>query len=224
VDAAGHPWTEDLQAVGVDGLLLALEDQRSEPLDVGGFPDQAMGRLAQQDLARPSRLLQMGDDVHHLAGELAGSVRPGHHLPTLHSHPDGQADGRVMFELLVKSRHPIAQLDRRPHRPQRVVLVAVEDGDDRVPLDLLDRSAVVGAGRAGGVVVAGQHLPQQLGIVTFAQARGPLDVAADDGDEAPEGRVDRRLQGCPAGPAESRARGVPLTTLRTCDSKHHVRV
>jgi hypothetical protein len=108
VDAASHPWTEELQTVGVDGSLLALEDQRSQLLDVGGLPDQAMGRLAQQDLARPSRLLQMGDDVHHLAGELAGTVRPGHHLPALDSHPDGQADGRVMFELLVESHHPIA--------------------------------------------------------------------------------------------------------------------
>jgi hypothetical protein len=203
VRAPGHPRQHDQQAVRLDGPSLSLQGQRADLLDVHRLADEAVGGLAQDDLPGPGRLLQVSDDVHHLARELARTVGPGHDLPGLDRGTQEQAEGRVPFELLVEAGHPVAELGRGPHGPQCVVLVAVEDG---------------------GVVVTRKHPPQEFGVVALPEAGGPLDVAADDRDEAPQGRIDQGFEGGSARPAEPRADRVGLPTLRTGDPKRHDRV
>ena len=156
-------------------------------------------RLAEQDLAGRSGLLEALRDVHRVAGGEALALAPvaGDHLAGVHAGPNGDRDAPVAFQLLVQRGEPFAHLRGRAHGAQRVVLVQdrdSEDGHHRVPDELLDGSLVALDDRLHLVEVAAHHAPQRLRVELLAERGRPGDVGEDDGDR-PCGRRGRARWG-----------------------------
>ena len=78
----------------------------------------------------------------------------------------------------------VAHLDRRPHRPQRVVLVHdrhAEHGHHRVADELLDGAAVALDDRLHPLEVAREQRAQRLRVEPLAERGRAGDVAEEDG-------------------------------------------
>ena len=186
------------QPVGGDRLVLALHGQRLERLHDDGVAGEAVRHLADEDLAGRGRLLEALGDVDRLARhEALGTARvAGDHLTAGHSRAHGDAHAEVALELFVELGQRVAELDDRPQRAQRVVLVddrRAEDGHDRVADELLHRPAVALEDRPHAREVAIHDPAQLLGVVALAHA-GPVGhVREDDRDGLAHARA-RRLR------------------------------
>ena len=106
-------------------LLLALQCEGVDRLDLDGILHQPVGRIAQEDLARGSSLLQPGGHVHRISGDqaLPGHRVAGHHLAGVHADPRGQALTMLPFEIDVQRGERLTHLDRGANGADRVVLV-----------------------------------------------------------------------------------------------------
>src|SRR2546423_15716558 len=73
---------ERQQAEGADRIALALELERLDRADAHRVPDESVGRLAEQDLARRRRFLEALGDIDGVAGgeALAAPRVPGDDL------------------------------------------------------------------------------------------------------------------------------------------------
>jgi hypothetical protein len=198
------------QAEGADGLRLALRLERRGLLGLDRIADQAVGRLADQDLAGSRALLEPGRDVDGVAGNERGVGRgaAGHDLAGVHADPHLDRDAAVAFELLVQRGELLAHVRRGADRPQGVVFVQLRDaeyGHHRVPDVLLDRAAVALDRRAHRLEVAGLHVAEGLGVQPLAHRGRARDVAEDHrhglAHLAP-GQGGRLLESVPAVPAE----------------------
>ena len=149
------------------GSAFPLSESGSSALDLDGVAGQPHAcLLADQDLARLRRLLEPRGDVDRVTGRepLLGA---GHDLAGRH------ADASLDAELGER----VAHLDRRAHRPQRVVLVHdrdAEDGHHRVADELLDRAAVALDDRPHPLEVAGEQRPQRLRVERSPSAVEPV--------------------------------------------------
>ncbi len=166
---------------------LALEGEAVDRRQLRVRADQTRRLIADQHLAGGCGTLESLGDVDRIAerrrcsaggladDDLAG-VDAGPHLEPLPPTP---------FELRVQVRERGPHLERRPRRPQRVVLVGdrdPEDGHHRVAHVLLDRAAVPGDHVMGLVEPAPDELVQRLRIEVLAELREPANVGEKDAD------------------------------------------
>jgi hypothetical protein len=221
--AAGRPGTHRQQPVGRLAGLAPWQGQDLGRLDLDGVADQAPGAAAEQDLAGAGRLLQAGGQVdgvpdHHRAAQPGVA---GHHLAGVDAGVQLQADPPLLPQAPVELPQGGVHVGRRPDRPQGVVLVGggdAEDGHDRVAGELLHRAAVVADHRPHGVVVAGHHPRQRLGVEPLPQRGGAAQVAEQHRDGlAGAARPARPRQGLAAGQAEPGPPRVRLPAGRTAD-------
>ena len=94
----------------------------------------------------------------------------------------------VSSEVGVQPGEGFAQLARRSHRAERVVLVQLRDPEDRhrrVSDELLERASVALHDRAHRVVVAAHHAAHDLGVELSAKAGRIDDVCEEDRDGLP---------------------------------------
>ena len=179
---------------GTDRLALALERERLDLLCPDAAADEALGRRADEDLARTCGLLETRADVHRVArGErLAGT---GDDLAGV------DADTRVETE----GADGVAHLDRSANRAQRVVLVNLRQPEDRhrrVAHELLHGPTVTLEDRTELRVVAGHQLAQDLRVGPLAERGRADEVAEDDGDRLPDVCRGLRDQDSAAGATE----------------------
>ena len=175
------------QPVGGDGLGLALQRERLDRLGVDRVADQALGGVADQDLAGLGGGLQAGGGVHRVAGHAADvrGLGADEHLAGVHADPAGESDAVVAFELVVEVLERGAHVGGGADGAQRVVLVELrdaEDGHHRVADELLDRAAVAFERRTHRVEVARHDLAHRLGVEPLAQLGRARHVAEDDRD------------------------------------------
>ena len=159
-------------------------------LDDDGIPDEAVGRLADEHLARLRSLLEPRRDVDRVAGRelLIRDGVPDDHLARVDAGARRDANPVLAREILVDALESLAHLERRPHGAERVVLVDgrhAEHGHDRVADELLDGAAVSFERCLHRVEVAPHHTPQRLGVEPLAERRRAGDVREDDRDHLP---------------------------------------
>ena len=109
--------------------------------------------------------------VHRVTGR-EPLLRSRHHLPGVDTDPQLQRRSEVAHQPFVQLGQAIAQFGRRPHGPQRVVLV--QDGNaehrhHRVTDELLDRPSVTFHGDARQVEIPGHDCPQRLRVEPLAE-------------------------------------------------------
>jgi len=163
--------------------------------------------LADQDLSRVSRLLQPRRDIHSIADRQVLAL--GHqHGPGVHPGAKSQLDPHVGGHV----RQPLADLRRRPHRSQRVILPHARDPEHRhhrVANELLDRPAVALDHRADLLEVTVHDSPQHLRIQLLPKRRGTRHIAEQRRHHLPRLArpflLDERRR---ALPAEAKALGV----------------
>jgi len=172
--------------------------------------DEAVRPLAEQDLARPARLLEPLADHDGLAGHEAvsrGGIA-GDDLAGIDADPHLE---RCAGEMAL-GRNTLAQLDRGPDRAERVVLAHqryAEHGHHLVADELLDRAAVALNHTGTELEEVGHDAPQRLGVESLGESGGRDDVAEQHRHRLArlQGRVDGKWR--PAGPAEVSIRRVP---------------
>jgi hypothetical protein len=102
---------------------LAPGHERGHRLDLDGVGDQPVGRLPEQDLARPGGPLQPGGHVDGVAGDerLPVMLPTGQHQAGV--HPDAHRQGHLQLPLQVPVEvgHCVAQLGCGPDGAQGVV-------------------------------------------------------------------------------------------------------
>jgi hypothetical protein len=137
------------------------------------------------------------------------------------SAPSGTASSSRAARLTAS---PTTRAPPRPGSPATHLVGGrdAEDGHDRVAGELLDRAPVVADHRAHGLVVAGHHLRERLGVEPLTERGGAAQVAEDhrDGPAAAPRPGRRRRQRLTAGQAEPGPPGVRLPAGRTV---HHRR-
>ena len=204
-----------------DPLALPLELQRLDGLHRHGIPHERERLGADQDLARRRGLLEPRRNVHCITG---GECLPlaGHHLARV----DARAEGQRHRQLLAQRPELLADLRRRAHRAQRVVLVRDRDAEHchhRITDELLHGAAVPLDDHPDLLEVAAHRPPHRLWVEPLAERRRAGDVAEDDGHRlanlAPSGR--RRQLGR-AGAAEAKPLRVLLAAVRA--DRHQLRL
>ena len=206
----GHVRAQAEQPPGNERPALALRLDLAGGLRRDGLPDEVVGRLAEEHLARLGGLLESRSHVDGIARRelLVGHGLTDDHLARVHAGPRRDADPVLASELLVESLERLAHLERRPHRAKRVVLVDgrhAEHRHDRVADELLDGAAVPFERRLHGIEVPPHHTPQRLGVEPLAERGRAGDVREDDGDDLARLRVARpRVERGAACAAEAR--------------------
>ena len=167
------------------GLALALQRERLQRVGQDRVTHEAIGGLADQDLARPGSLLEPRRDVHGIAGaELGRRTRLGDHdLPGVQPDTDLDLDAVCVPEFPVERGERSLHVGGGPNRPEGIVLADLRHAEHRqhgVTDELLDRAAVALDHGPHGVEVAGQHDPERLGVEPFAERCRAHDVAEQD--------------------------------------------
>src|SRR6185503_9527052 len=180
-------------------------------------------RVAEECLARLSGLLQARGDVDRIAGRAAaaGPRVADDDLARVHADPHLKLKAAFLAERTVELRQLAAHVHGRPNGAQGVVLVEgwdAEDGDHRVPDELLDRAAVALEDLAHGLEETAHDRPQRFGVETLAEPRRAGDVGEHDGHDLARlpGRLSRRER-LRAVHAEPRALGIRGAAVGACD-------
>jgi len=167
------------QPVGDHRLALALQLERLQRFGNHRLTHQCPRLRADHDLSRGGRLLQPRRQIHRISGRqpLLGA---GHHLPGVHPRAHAHRRAEVGLQCPVECLDLLAQPDRGPHRPQRIILVQhghTEHRHHRVPDELLHRAAVPSDHRPRGIEIPVHHLPEALQVQPLPQSRRPGHVA-----------------------------------------------
>ena len=183
-----HVRAEAEQPPGDEWPALALRLDLAGRLRRNRLPDEVVGRLAEEHLARLCGLLEARSHIHGVAGRqlLVGHGLTDDHLARVHAGPRRDADPVLASELLVESLERLTHLERRPHRAKRVVLVDgrhSEHRHDRIADELLDGAAVPFERRLHGIEVPPHHTPKRLGVEPLAERGRAGDVREDDRDD-----------------------------------------
>ncbi len=144
---AGAPETTPSTRQASIASALPLSSSGSTRLDENCVLDEAVGRIADQDLARARSRLEPCSHVHRVARDEGLPRRrvTGHDRPGVDAGANAEVDSPALLELAVQLAERGSHLGRGPHRSQWVVLVhrrRAEDRHHRVPDELLDRAAV----------------------------------------------------------------------------------
>jgi hypothetical protein len=175
------------QAPGLDGLALPLDRERLDFLRADQSADQAVGRVAEQDLARRRALLQARRHVDRVAaGEALAAARiPRHDLAGVDADPHRDRGVLVTLEQLVETCESHAHLGRGADGPQNVVLVRLRHAEyrhDRIADELLDDPSVALDDGAHRVEVAREHGLGRLRVDPLGQRRRLAHVGEDHRD------------------------------------------
>jgi hypothetical protein len=215
--AQGH------EAVGGHRVGLALEGQRRELLGDHVPADEALGELADQDLAVAGRLLEPRRDVDGVAGDqpLPGGRVARHDLAGVDAGAVGQPDAGARLEVDVELAERVAHRHGGADRAQRVVLVQrgqPEHGHHRVADELLHGAAVTLDRVLHRIEVAADHLPHRLGVEPVAEVGRADEIAEHDRDRLADlGGTTGGVEGGAAEPAEPEAVGVLLAAVGAAD-------
>ncbi len=208
------------QAVGPQRGLLALDDQGSDRFAPHIRTDHPQGRVGDEDLVGVGGLLQPGRDVDRVPGHAAAGARPADgDLAGVDPDADPEPESPVPLQIGVERGHAGADLEGRAGGAQRVVLVQhgdAEDGEHRVPDELLDGAPVGRDHFAGGAEEPPHDLLQRFGVELFADGGVAGDVAEHDRDSL-TGADPERGQRRTAGEAEARFFRVGLSACRAGD-------
>ena len=152
------------QPEGRHPLGLALQLQRLDRLGLDRVADEQVCERAQERLHRRRRLLEPRRHVHGVTGRkpLVPGRLVGHDLAGVHAGAIRHRHAVVAVERNVERVQAAAHVERRPHGPQRIVLMRLrqpEHRHDGVADELLDGAAVTLDGRPHDVEVAPHHLP-----------------------------------------------------------------
>ena len=179
------------QKPGVDRIGLPLQLQRRHRLDRDRVTDETDRRVPDEDLTGGrGRLEPLRDDDSVARRERIALRRiAGEHLTRVDAgaHPD--PDPVLPLELVVQAGELATELDRGPHRTQRIVLVHDRDPEHAqhgVADELLDRAAVPLEHRPRGLVIARPDAPERLRVELLAKRRRVRDVAEDERDRLPD--------------------------------------
>ena len=200
------------QPVGGDRVAPALDLERAERLGHDGVGDQPVGPGAEQDLPRPRGLLEPRGHVDGVAGGERADVGRAARCGLARVEPDAHA--QLDADLGVEPVTGRAHVQRRPRRPQGVVLVRcrdAEDGHHAVTPVVLDRAAVALDRAAHGMEPALHRPPQLLRVDALAE-RGRAHHVGEDHAQDLAALLDRhgRAQPRAALGAEPRAVRRPL--------------
>ena len=183
-----------------EALALQLELDR---LRLDGVAHERERVRAEQDIARPGRLLEPRGHVHCVPRhERVALTR--HHRARIH------ADPRVQTELV----DDVAQLDRGANRAQGVVLPRnrnPEDGHHRVTDELLHRPPMTLQHHPRRLVVPVHQGPQRLRVRAVTDRRRACQVAEEDRHDLSYLTLGRR----PERSTAARAKSEPARTLAT---------
>ena len=164
---------------------------RCRPLDGLGRAavlDELVRRGAEHDLGRQRRLLEPHRDVDRASRRERlprTPASPATTSPVLIAASDPERDAVVALKVCVQPGDRLAELGRRAHGAQRIVLVLLRDAEDGhrgIADELLHRSSVPLDDRPDGVEVAPHHGAHHLGVESSAQARRVDDVGEEDRD------------------------------------------
>jgi hypothetical protein len=184
---AGGAGVDADQAVGGDGVGLALHRERLDRLQDRGVADQARGRIGDQHVAGRGALFQAGGHVDGVPGDqrLARGGVAGDHLAGVDTDPALERGAVVALELLVQQAETFSHTVGGADGPDRVVFVGSGDpehGHHGVADKLLHGAAMPLDGVGHGVEVAHHHASERLGVQALAERGRAGDVAEDDGD------------------------------------------
>ena len=155
----------------------ALGTQLHEPaplrrrLGLDEVPHQAVCGVVDQRLARAGQLLEALRGIHRVpAGERpAGSRIAGDDLTGADADPSAEPHPERPLQLVTQPGEQLVQLNRRPHRPEGVVVVEPRNAEHR-------HERVAGI-RLDGAAVALEHLPHAVEVARAgATARLGVDV------------------------------------------------
>ena len=176
----------------------------------------AVGRLTDEHPVDRRRRLQPGSRVDHVAGRhplarLRSRTERDQRLPAVHR------DANVQLLLLA---HPVANRQRRPHRPFRIVLVRERRAEQRhhgIADELLDCAAVALQLLTQPRVVRRKQRAHVFGIHLLCARRETNQIGEEDSDDLPflasPGRRD--VERSPARTAEAEALRILLPARRT---------
>ncbi len=167
-------------APGRHRSLLALEDLLAGRLEGDRAAGGSVGRLADEHGARRGDRLETGGGVHEVAGDHALVGGPDRHRGLAGQDPGSGLDRRA------EGPDRVDEVEGGPDRSLGVVLPGdrgAPDGHHRVADELLDRPAVAADDLGREVEVAGQGVPDILGVALLGE-RGEADqVGEQDRDE-----------------------------------------
>jgi ABC-2 type transport system ATP-binding protein len=145
--------------------------------------DEAVGRLAEDDLPGRGGLLEPLADVDRVAADeaVAGGRIAGHHLAGVDPDPHLEVDLARAIEL----RDALLDVERGSHGPQGIVLVDdrhAEDGHDLVADELLDGAAMRLDDRRGTFEEAEHQVAERLRVEPARELGERDEVAEEDSD------------------------------------------
>ena len=188
---AGRVRLDVEQPPRVDGLGFPLQRQRRHRLCRDGVSDEADGRVADENLAGSRGGLEpLRDDDGVAGGERVALRRvAGEDLARVDAGAHADRDPVRRLELVVQARELAPELDCRPDRAERVVLVHdrdPEDTEDGVADELLDRAAVALEHLPRRVVIARPDAPERFRVELLAERGRVRNVAEDERDGLPD--------------------------------------
>ncbi len=159
---------------------------------------QLVHLLAEQDLALRGQALESRGHVEGVArGERrAPRATADEHLTRFDPELHADRDPELELELGAQLSPRVAQVDRRAHRAQRVVLVDLllpEHADDRVPDEALDPAAVALDDRLAARRVAVEEHVHRLRVEPLGETGRAHEVGEDDADELAGWLLPRRF-------------------------------
>ena len=178
-----------------DGLGLALGRYRARGLEGKGVLGEPIRGLGHQDGPGLRRRQQPRGRVHGIARHRVGRLRAPaeatrHHRPRVKADVERHRLAEPPLPLPAERRGALQHVQRRPHRPLRVVLVGhrrAEHRHDRVAHELL-HEAVIARDRLGQrVEERGLEGAHHLGVEPLGQRGEAGQIGEEDGDLAAVG-------------------------------------
>ncbi len=177
----------------LDGTIDALQLGGTEGLDVEVAPYDLVGVVADDERARrrerlEARRLVRGRADHRVVGGRVGRPQLGDEDDTgVDAHPRRELDSLVGAEAAGRIGDPGEELEPGGHRSAGVVLARLREPEvhhDPVPLVAGDVPVLGGHRRAAQLVVAAQHVADDLGFVALGHLGGPHQVHEHHGELA----------------------------------------
>ena len=201
------------EPVGAHAVLAALRRDHVQLTELEAAGGGRRGPLSYEDVACLRALYETRRDDDWVAGhQPAGNGVARYYLTGVDAGAHCDPHTPVALELIVEHAERVAQVERRPQRARRVVLVHARDAENShhlVPYELVDRSAMANDDVHGGIEELAQHALEPLGIELRRERARPDDVAEEHGNDLAGRRLEAglSLRLCPR--RRSRRRGDP---------------